>query len=909
MAPPSRAAFAAALWLLPCAAWINPGTPNGVPPSFDCEVRKLAWEYSKLLRPDKQNFRSVFEALQLQNCNMSTPKAPDTWQPSAKSDDTLQHCFDANSPSFRVFVDARNGHDEKNTGSIQDPLLTIRAAVDAARGKGTKDHPACIILRDGHHEVLETIHVTSDLSYTRIVGFPGESPVIGGQTLNITQWESYKIEKRIDLMPGLNNVYKRAVSRDDTDTIKYIGTFSNYSACAIASLASFKGPFTSIVYHGASLDEFRGQCFGVTDGYWKPEAQSNVSTGVVVSQNVWRTHVPGVARIPGLRKNGRRAIRAKFPNGNPELSGEWLEGAEPGMGGGDYVRGWNPLAMKNEWMPPRPPASPAEEIVITADDWPGVDWPMTQEGGSTWTGEGDWGEFHMGLGGTCQNDVNPPMGYWCANNPPRQITSHMSPDGLVWERALKYSNASTGVIQAWRGGGRWYTWQFQITGFVRANSTLLFDPKTGGQGGEGVPFGGQWWIENILEECDDHDEWFFDEKTRMLYYQPNATFGHGPDLNDNFTATGAEIFFDIRGTMENPVKGFHISNVTIRDASLSYLEPHGLPSGGDWALQRSGAIRLEGVEDATIQGNLFTDLDGIGVSMNGYCNNTLLSRNEFLRIGASAMTAWGFTSECLNKNCTKKTPYKMGPDGRGKEQPRFTTVSENIVREIGIWQKQSSFWFQAVTAQTHLVANIHFNGPRAGMNFNDGFGGGDLIEKNLVFNCVRESGDHGPWNSWDRVPYITNIRTGQPSIRPQWREIRNNFILSVYASQEAIDTDDGSSYYHTHDNFFAYASNGLKSDFGGQYNHHTNNVYAYVAGCYMVGNNDWFLDNTCVVTSEAEGFLSDCKAPSTMRVGNNTLYNKEGKFSVKICNKTNTVAAWPSDVQLISWGKMKLQMN
>jgi len=68
-------------------------------------------------------------------------------------------------------------------------------------------------------------------------------------------------------------------------------------------------------------------------------------------------------------------------------------------------------------------------------------------------------------------------------------------------------------------------------------------------------------------------------------------------------------------------------------------------------------------------------------------------------------------------------------------------------------------WFQAVTAQTLVQGNVHFNGPRAGLNFNDGFGGGDVIEHNLLLNCVRESGDHGPYNSWDRVP------TSPPSAR------------------------------------------------------------------------------------------------------------------------------------------------
>ena len=31
-------------------------------------------------------------------------------------------------------------------------------------------------------------------------------------------------------------------------------------------------------------------------------------------------------------------------------------------------------------------------------------------GDNTWTGEGDWGEFHAGYGGTC-DDVDPPFGY------------------------------------------------------------------------------------------------------------------------------------------------------------------------------------------------------------------------------------------------------------------------------------------------------------------------------------------------------------------------------------------------------------------------------------------------------------------------------------------------------------------
>ena len=68
---------------------------------------------------------------------------------------------------------------------------------------------------------------------------------------------------------------------------------------------------------------------------------------------------------------------------------------------------------------------------------------------------------------------------------------------------------------------------------------------------------------------------------------------------------------------------------------------------------------------------------------------------------------------------------------------------------------------------------------------------------------VRESKDHGPYNSWDRVPYITNLRYGRASIVPADRHIHHNFVIANYNSEGAIDTDDGSAYYRTHHNFFA----------------------------------------------------------------------------------------------------------
>lgn len=73
------------------------------------------------------------------------------------------------------------------------------------------------------------------------------------------------------------------------------------------------------------------------------------------------------------------------------------------------------------------------------------------------------------------------------------------------------------------------------------------------------------------------------------------------------------------------------------------------------------------------------------------------------------------------------------------------------------------------------------NGPRAGVNINDGFGGGNVLERNLIINTCRESGDHGPFNSWDRLPFIADpLETGDGSTIPLFNKIRSNFLMGNY---------------------------------------------------------------------------------------------------------------------------------
>jgi hypothetical protein len=130
-------------------------------------------------------------------------------------------------------------------------------------------------------------------------------------------------------------------------------------------------------------------------------------------------------------------------------------------------------------------------------------------------------------------------------------------------------------------------------------------------------------------------------------------------------------------------------------------------------------------------------LDGNAVFLSAYNRNTTIAKNDVswngdtgtsvVGLGSDSawslrsslkthgfadtvFAAWGITGKCVNEKCDRKLDWPVGPDGRNGEQPRGTRVMFNMVREIGIWQKQSSMWFQAVTAQSHLVGNVHFNG-------------------------------------------------------------------------------------------------------------------------------------------------------------------------------------------------------
>ena len=535
---------------------------------------------------------------------------------------------------------------------------------------------------------------------------------------------------------------------------------------------------------GTTFAAFPGETAWISGGAPLPAAVAwapvNVSGG---GANVWRADLGGTqfAQVPGLRLGGARLVRARFPNADAERDG---------FGS----------SLTPQWTAPDPVGAPT--FFSPAE-------PYRND-----TADLDQRVWSLGVGGGCAR-YEPPAGWACSNHTtvPYPGFEPMWPKGMVVAGAgfagmhVPYASNLSGsaVVHGWRTS-RWFSRAHEVSSYDASAGAFLFG-RGGWQGAEGTTSDAEFFIEGVLEELDWPTEWHFDASARLLWLWHNASSGTPPPSDGaSVVALQLQVLVNVSGSMAAPARGISFVGVGFRDAAHSFLEPHGMPQNGDWALPRSAAILADGTENLTVASCAFTRLDNNAVMLLGYHRGAAVRDSEFSWLGASAVLLWGRT--------TGGPVRGMGPDTRAGEQPRGTVVERCVFRELGITMKQSSAVFQAEAGLSTVRDCLVYNGPRACININDASLGGSLISGNLLFNLCRESGDHGPINSWQRTPFFNDLR-GYTSTRQLTDEVAGNVVLANYNSMAALDTDDGSAYFDVHHNLFSYAPFALKSDIGG----------------------------------------------------------------------------------------------
>ena len=78
-----------------------------------------------------------------------------------------------------------------------------------------------------------------------------------------------------------------------------------------------------------------------------------------------------------------------------------------------------------------------------------------------------------------------------------------------------------------------------------------------------------------------------------------------------------------------------------RDAALTYLDAHSVPSGGDWALGRIAAVHVQGTRGVVFDSNTFERLDGNAMLVEGYSRDLTIQVLGERRVEERAKIKWG----------------------------------------------------------------------------------------------------------------------------------------------------------------------------------------------------------------------------------------------------------------------------
>lgn len=472
-----------------------------------------------------------------------------------------------------------------------------------------------------------------------------------------------------------------------------------------------------------------------------PNASSNSTVWVASLAN------QSLARVPfdALFLGGRRAIRARYPNANPE--------SDLVPDGYTRAASWNAAFSSN---------TPLDQINPLLGTLTRAACPSNActEGGSVWGkrtrqvvlttpspthmpgGPSGYGPpwaifccFFWGINASVENFTT--GGFWGVHPGPPGGPTYHTPGGFVAGpdligRLATWATPTDAIVHAFHES-YWGDWAFTVAS-VNATSGEVAFAAGGWQEARGAGAGDYLYVENVREELDAPGEWFVDHGG-MLFYCANGT---EPPPAAGWVAGQLENLISLEGTAELPVTDVALAGITFAYTEPTFLRPFTAPSGGDWTFHDGGAVRFSGTSNCSVSGSLFVNVGGNGVMLSGWNRGAIVMDSEFLWIGEHAIVSSGLSGGEFN-NTAPGAPYGAAP-----------LISGILAHELGVFVKQTGFYYQAMTANASVIGNVFFNGPRAGINVNDGFAGGHEISRNVAFNMVRETSDHGPINTWDR---------------------------------------------------------------------------------------------------------------------------------------------------------------
>ncbi|MDR2430252.1 MAG: right-handed parallel beta-helix repeat-containing protein [Puniceicoccales bacterium] len=409
------------------------------------------------------------------------------------------------------------------------------------------------------------------------------------------------------------------------------------------------------------------------------------------------------------------------------------------------------------------------------------------------------------------------------HNPAAKYLNGTARDATDAARAARWKKPAGGFVHALHRG-HWGDFHYAITGKTPENK-LILEGGWGNNRPEQGPHRDHRFVEGIFEELDAPGEWFHDAATRTLYYQPPADI-------DLATATTSvpqlETLVHITGTRDNPVRNLRLIGFTYKHTLRTFMKKREPLQRSDWCVHRGGAILIENAENCVIANSTLTLLGGNAICVNNYNRNITLSGNHIHDIGANGILFVGDATAArsplyhYSKTQSLETMDKT-PGPKNDNYPSNCRVADTLITRIGVVEKQSAGVNIDLSSRITLSHCTIANVPRAGINIGSGTWGGHRIEHCDIFDTVRETGDHGSFNSWgrDRFWYpdrrITNRNVAAHPDMPYWdvtEEITIDHNRWRCDHGWDIDLDDGSSRYRITNNLCLNGGIKLREGYG-----------------------------------------------------------------------------------------------
>ncbi|SNR30680.1 right-handed parallel beta-helix repeat-containing protein [Flavobacterium sp. ov086] len=388
-------------------------------------------------------------------------------------------------------------------------------------------------------------------------------------------------------------------------------------------------------------------------------------------------------------------------------------------------------------------------------------------------------------------------------DPTAQYYGGTSADALSKERIALWKFPDGGYVHALHSS-MWGDFHYRINGKNEKDELAL---EGGWQNNRRMPMHDKYrFVENIFEELDTINEWFYDKKTKTLYYYPPKSL----DIkNAKFEAPQIAHLFEFKGSETEPVKNIVIEGLGFTQTLRTFMQNKEPLLRSDWTIYRGAAVFYDGAVNCTFKNCSLNDLGGNAVFFNNYNRNCEVSGCLISDIGASAFCFVGDPAAVRSPSFeyNQFVPLEQidrTPGPKTDNYPADCKVFDNLMFNLGIVEKQSAGVELSMCQNITVSHNTIYDVPRAGINVSEGTWGGHIIEYNDVFNTVKESGDHGSFNSWGRDRYWHPNKKILDSI------VDNNYNLALADVVKPIviqnnrmrcdhgwdiDLDDGSSNY------------------------------------------------------------------------------------------------------------------